>query len=337
MRIRHLVLTSSFAGTEQHVCVLANEQARNGHAVEVWGGEPSAMLARLDHRVAYHPCDSVSTAIRQIRPEQQGIIHAHMTQAEAAAVMVGARSRAPVIATRHFAAKRGHSIFGQLARPALRRRIHTQIAVSEFVAAHIDGPSRVVYAGVPSQPPADSAREQVVLVAQRLSPEKRTADALDAFAASTLGERGWRLHFAGRGQQLDVLVDRASSLGLKDQVSFLGFTQDLQQRIHRAAIVLATAPAEPFGLTVIEAMAHGTPIVATASGGHLESVGQVSSDFLYSPGDAAQAGGLLRTLADDRAARHGYGQALQAAQQERFTPERQYAETQKVYDDVVTR
>lgn len=339
MKIRHLVLTESFAGAEQHVCVLASAQARHGHEVEVWGGHPGAMRERLDDGVAFAPSPGIVDALRlTMRAARVDILHAHMTKAEIAATTAArllTRGGA-VVSTRHFAAVRGSSKAGHLVRPALRRTVTTQIAVSEFVAASIDGDSTVVYAGVERQEEVTRPRDDIVLVAQRLSPEKRTHDALDAFAASGLAEQGWRLQIAGRGAQHAELVDRAASLGLAEHVVFLGFTTDLEERMRRASVVLATAPAEPFGLTVVEAMAHGTPVVAAGSGGHLETVGRAGAEFLFEPGDTASAGHLLAILAADLKMRTAYGRALSAVQQEWFTPERQYADTQVIYEAMMS-
>lgn len=335
MRIRHFVITSSFAGAEQHVCVLANEQARAGHEVEVWGGEASTMRDRLRPDVAYRPSSTVGAAVRGLRGSARAdVVHAHMTKAEVAALLTTPFST-PVIATRHFATVRGQSAAGRLGRPLIRRRITRQIAVSRFVASRIDGTSTVVYAGVASQSATLRERQQTILVAQRLSTEKRTPEALDAFAASKLANLGWRLEIAGRGQMQDELVAQAARLGIANHVSFLGFAGDLAARMSRAGILLATAPHEPFGLTVAEAMAHGTPVVATASGGHLETVGRVGMDHLYESGDTVGAGDRLRRLAQDADLRLQYGAELRDVQQTWFTPERQYRETHAVYEDAM--
>ncbi|AXH96883.1 glycosyltransferase family 4 protein [Ornithinimicrobium avium] len=338
MKIRHLVLTASFAGAEQHVCGLANAQARHGHDVEVWGGDSAAMRERLAGNVSFAPCRGIGEALRLSRlASRVDILHAHMTKAEVAATAAARLFTHParVVTTRHFAAVRGASLRGHMARPFLRRAVATQIAVSAFVAANIDGDSTVVYAGVDPQVEVTRPREDVILVAQRLSPEKRTLDALDAFAASGLAAQGWRLEIAGRGSQHDALVARATSLGLGEQLVFLGFVDDLADRMRRAAMVLATATAEPFGLTVVEAMAHGTPVVASASGGHLETVGLVGDRFLFAPGRTDEAGHMLAVMAADAAASSVYGRELRAVQRERFTPDRQYTDTQTVYEKVL--
>lgn len=338
MRVRHVILTDAFAGSEQHVCVLANAQARHGHDVEVWGGAAREMRRRLDPTIFHREVSTVRASVtRASWRAPTDLLHAHMTKAEMAATVLSLDGGVPIVATRHFAAVRGKSFGGHLARPFLRHRISAQIAVSQFVAENIDGPSRVVYAGVEPQPLRPVGSDKVVLVAQRLAPEKRTADAVDAFSSSGLAQIGWRLDIAGVGMQDADLRRAIQAKGLGDHVRLLGFRDDLPTRMANAGMLLATAPAEPFGLTVVEAMAVGTPVVATAAGGHLESVGRARADYLYDVGAVAQAGECLRHLAADDAARGDYGAELRGVQQEFFTPDRQYTDTQALYEEVLSR
>jgi glycosyltransferase involved in cell wall biosynthesis len=65
------------------------------------------------------------------------------------------------------------------------------------------------------------------------------------------------------------------------EVSFAGWVPDVQVELARAGMVLAPAPAEPFGLGVIEAMGAGVPVVACGGGGHLETVARLSDAPLF--------------------------------------------------------
>src|SRR6201999_467277 len=75
---------------------------------------------------------------------------------------------------------------------------------------------------------------------------------------------------------------------------------------------------EASGLSVVEAVAAGLPVVAAAGGGHLETVGPVPGAALYDPLDTRQAGRLLADLATDPDRRATYGDALRAGQREHF-------------------
>ena len=84
-------------------------------------------------------------------------------------------------------------------------------------------------AGVhPVEHSASADREPVVLVAQRLEPEKRTDVALRAWAASGLADRGWRLQIAGDGAERDDLeCSWPTHFRIEDSVDFLGRAQDV--------------------------------------------------------------------------------------------------------------
>jgi glycosyltransferase involved in cell wall biosynthesis len=259
-----------------------------------------------------------------------------MTAAELAAVAAGPAHRAPVVATRHFAQTRGSSAPARVVGRVLTRQLAAQLAVSRFVADSIEGTSVVAHPGTPDvgDGPGGPDRERLVLVAQRLEPEKRTDLALDAWRRSGLSADGWRLVVAGAGQELARLQAQAERLGVAGSVDFLGARSDVDALLRRAAILLAPRPDEAFGLSVVEAMAAGLPVVAAAGGGHLETVGAVEGAAVYEPFDTGQAGRLLADLAADPDRRTAYGAALQAAQRERFSVGRHVDATLDLYESV---
>ena len=204
--------------------------------------------------------------------------------------------------------------------------------MSEYAARYVEGASTVVHAGVRDRPFVDpGSRQPVVLLAQRLEPEKRSDVAIAAFGASRLAERGWRLVVAGGGSLRGALEWQAARLGISGGVTFLGHAADVGRIMSSAGILIAPRPDEAYGLSVVEAMAAGLPVVAAASGGHLETVGTVSSAALFPPGDAVAAGALLAELADDTDGRASYGDALRDVQRSTFTLEAQERATDAVY------
>ena len=338
MKLVHVVRTSSFAGVERYVSVLAASQAARGDDVTIVGGLRPAMLDTVGpFGVRHLEAGSMPHAIRALTSlEDPDIVHVHMTEAETVAVMADWRRRRPIVATRHFAAVRGRTVLGGLARPVIARRVAAQIAVSEYVASRVDGRSTVVYPGVASRPPVDPAgRRRTILMAQRLEPEKDSAVGLEAFARSGLAEDGWTLDLAGDGSLRDVLEARCRHLGLGDAARFRGFVADMDSALSTCGVLLAPPKGEHFGLTVLEAMSWGTPIVAAASGGHLETVGAMSDVGLFEPGDVDGAAKALRTLAADEGLRREYGAALRAGQQSRFTLEAQADGVEAVYRSVL--
>lgn len=138
----------------------------------------------------------------------------------------------------------------------------------------------------------------VVMVA-RLSPEKNADCLLKAAQIITNQHPSFRLEIAGNGACLPDLRRRAEELALKDVVTFLGEVHDVPSVLARASAFVLPSLSEGVSLTLLEAMARGLPVVATAVGGTPEVVTDGVTGFLVpsnSPADMANA--LLRLLED---------------------------------------
>lgn len=340
MRVVHVVCTDEFAGVERYIVTLSRGLADRGCEVMVLGGSPSRMPAELDGSpVLWRPARRIPAAIRGLaRWRRPHIVHVHMTAAELAASLARPVSRAPIISTRHFAQHRGSTPPARLVGRWLTGTVAGQLAISDFVAATTEGDSTVVRLGVPSRRQAPSAgRERVVLVAQRLEREKRTDLALEVWARSGLASRGWQLLIAGDGTQRAELMRQASALSISDSCQFLGLRSDMQALYDSASILIAPRPDEPFGLSVVEAMASGLPVLAAAGGGHAETVGRAEDPALFDPHTPSQGAHLLAALADDPARRLRYGAELRTVQQREFTIDRQIDQTLAFYRSVLLR
>ncbi|MDF2805136.1 MAG: hypothetical protein K0S43_82 [Cellulosimicrobium sp.] len=339
MRIVHAVRSDGFAGVERHVALLARAQAAAGHQVAVVGGRPDAMGDALAGApVRQRSASTTLEVARALRRLSSGsdVVHVHMTAAEVGATISGVGhgpGRPVVVTTRHFAGRRGHGLLGPLVSAVARRDVTAQIAISRFVAEHVDGESVVVHPGVarrePLAPAAD--RDRVVLLAQRLEPEKRTDLGLRAFAASRLAADGWRLDVVGDGSLRAETERLATSLGLDGAVRFRGHRADVHLLMAHAAILLAPCPVEGLGLSVLEAMAAGLPVVAADAGGHRETLAGLDPAALYAALDPSAAAASLRALAGATGRREAYGLAAARAQRARFTPDAQYHATDAVY------
>jgi glycosyltransferase involved in cell wall biosynthesis len=169
------------------------------------------------------------------------------------------------------------------------------IAVSnrtrEQLVSHLGAPPakiRVVYNGVDSARyasngarPALSVQtdgKSIVLFLGRLTEQKGPVQFLHA-AKKVLEKRPDVIFFvAGTGELLPLLINLSLSLGLSEHVRFLGFLSDEdQRRIYSAAdVYVMPSTSEPFGITALEAMASGTPIIISKTSG----VGEVVKSAL---------------------------------------------------------
>ena len=147
--------------------------------------------------------------------------------------------------------------------------------------------------------------ELLLLHCGRLSPEKRPERSLAVLAELRRRDVPAVLVVIGDGPRRDALMARARELRLP--VRFLGFVSDaerLANLLATADIVLAPGPIETFCLAALEALASGTPVVASAESALPEVLGDAG---LAAPGEGpAYAEAVLelaaRPIADRRAA-----------------------------------
>ncbi len=155
-----------------------------------------------------------------------------------------------------------------------------------------DVPSEVIYLPVPPWPTGDRAairrniRQElntpkdaaVIIIAARMERWKGHADLLEA-----LGQLqdlpSWRCWIAGKAQRrfeqayVAELREQTNRLGIQDRVQFLGHRRDIGEVLMAADIhCQPNRSPEPFGITFIEAMYAGLPVVTTALGGPTEIV-----------------------------------------------------------------
>lgn len=314
--VTHLVVTDNFAGVERYVSTVARGAAERGWAVRVLGGRADDMRRELPPEVSWQPAPTMSAAVAALRRSPRSdVLHVHMTAAEVAAAIF--RRGRVVVATRHFAARRGSSPGARAVAGLAARRLDGELAVSDAVRRAAGDPDMpVLLPGVAANDVVRDPRRTVV-VAQRFEKEKRTVDAVHAFARSGLADDGWTLELHGQGSEQAAIVAEVQRSGVASSTRLLGWAQDMSDLLSRAGIVLVPAGQDSFGLFVIEAMAAGAPVVAAAGGGHLETLGAVPGACLYPPGDVEACAEWIRLLAgEDVRTREAYGIRLQGWQRE---------------------
>lgn len=159
-----------------------------------------------------------------------------------------------------------------------------------------------------------AARETMVIVqAGRMEAYKGHVLLLRALA--TLGDRDWLCWQIGGAQRpkelkyVNGLKRLAGELGIGDRMKFLGHRSDVARLFEAADIYCqANRDPEPFGISYIEALGAGLPVVATALGGAIEIVDQTCG-VLVPPNDVEALAAALAQLIDDAGARRRLGAA----------------------------
>ena len=188
---------------------------------------------------------------------------------------------------------------------------------------------------------AQRTAQRRLLMVGRLVPRKGGAVALDALARLP----GTELVIAGgpAADRLDSdpeyrrLRALAADRGLTDRVALLGGVPGGQMPalLRSADLVVCPALYEPFGIVPLEAMACGVPVVATAVGGHLDTVAEGRTGLLVPPGSgAALAAAAARLLGDPRL-RQDYGAAGRRRALAFYAWDRIAAGTEEVYQELL--
>jgi glycosyltransferase involved in cell wall biosynthesis len=201
-----------------------------------------------------------------------------------------------------------------------------------YVAAGFDAGRFVVKPhAVPHEGAIRSGPGEAVVFLGRLSEDKGFADLLQAWDAS-LG----RLVVVGDGPLRQAAEARArtdTSIQVLGQLPWADGMDVL--RSARVAVVPARSY-ESFGLVVVEAFAHGVPVVASRLGALAELVDDGQTGALTEPGDPEglrKAIGALREPMTSIAC----GERAREVYLQRFTPERDVVATERIYSDAIAR
>ncbi|MFJ2923734.1 glycosyltransferase family 4 protein [Streptomyces massasporeus] len=171
----------------------------------------------------------------------------------------------------------------------------------------------------PALPPADSTAK-VVIAAGRLVPVKRYDLLIEAFAPVAAAHPDWQLRIYGKGEEQPRLRELIERLGLWNNVFLMGAATPMEAEWAKGSIGAAASNFEPFGMTIVEAMRCGLPVVSTdCPYGPGEIIQDGTDGRLVPVGDRdALAAALLDLVGDDERRRRMSRAALDNAR--RFAP-----------------
>ena len=345
MRVVELVPSLDVGGAERMAALLARGLHDLGQTVTVvslfasTGSWIEADLRAagvevrfLDKRPGLDPRMILALA-RVLRALHPDVVHTHLHTLKYAWPASLAAGRPAVVHTVHNLAEHEVERVSRVVHGAAFRAGVVPVAIGGAVARSLEAeygrpvPQRIPN-GIPVAAfrPAAGARaavraelglgddDPVWLTAGRLNPQKNHAILLEAFAR--VGGAATLL-IAGEGELRDALHAQAAGLGVGERVRFLGVRGDLP-RVYAAADAFVLASSwEGNPLVVMEAMAAGLPIVATAVGCVPELV-PAEAGALVPPGDAAALAAALTALLADPAAARRQGAAAAALAVARF-------------------
>ena len=329
VRVVEVLATGTNGGAQEHVYSLVTRLDRECYDVRVVSLSHGSSVRRLqkagiDVTVIDEPDDRLAVRMLadELAPFQPEIVHNHMYRAEVvgtrAALLLGEKGcrRPAIISTVHSSRVRCSEDRQTLRRltPLLDRLIVVSKAIDHKIReeGRAVAPISLIYNGVDlqrynhQQPcctlheeyliPADA---QIVGVVARLEAEKGHRTLLEAWPLVLAEVPSARLLIIGEGSERDSLEAQVASLGIEDRVVFTGRREDVPAVT--AALDVAVLPSyrEAQGLSVLEAMALGRPVIASRVGGIPEMIEDGVSGLLVEPHDCdALAAGIVRLLTD---------------------------------------
>ena len=342
-------------------------QLTDGLTVEHVPAGPATVLPK-DQIARYMPAFADWLALRW-ELDRPDVVHAHFWMSGFAAIRAAARSGLPVVQTFHAlgSIKRRYQASADTSPPhrikteaAIGRRAHAIIATCtdevRELAAYGVSPRRiyVVPCGVDAgmfRPRLAAARTQAagwpgpvsgarVVALGRLVPRK----GVDTVIAAVAEVPGVQLVVAGgpEASSLDSdpevrrLTAAAAAAGVADRVVFTGRVrhEDVPALLRSADVVVCDPWYEPFGIVPLEAMACGCAVIASAVGGHLDTVQDGVTGLLVPPRDPAALADRIRLLLASPRLRSALGSAGLSQVRTRYSWDTVAAETAAVYDRV---
>jgi glycosyltransferase involved in cell wall biosynthesis len=334
--VRLLLVVDSLevGGAERHVVDLAVALAREGYEATVAcsiAGELSEPLEEanvpvrplLDKLVKRRVSVAFARELRRlIKEERFDLVHAHIYASAAAAAIATLGLGVPLVITEHTEAlwqgrrerwtsrriyRRAQHIIA--VSSAIRQRLIERDAVPQERITVIHNAVIPAPDAPPSALPDDLREGPLVGVVARLQPEKGVADFLKAAARVSAAFPEARFLVAGDGPLREELFALAEHLGVGERVRFLGYRADARALIGLLDVLVVPSLTEGAPLIVLEAMAAGIPVVASAVGGIPDQIRHDKEGLLVPAGDPAALGDALLELLQDPARARSLGEA----------------------------
>jgi glycosyltransferase involved in cell wall biosynthesis len=181
---------------------------------------------------------------------------------------------------------------------------------------------------------SDTIRLGVLARLHRANGHETLLSALSILAAR---RAGWRCVLAGDGPEERRLRTLAASGGLASLVEFAGHSSDAPRFLATLDIYVHPCLVSGMPNAVLEAMATGLPVVATAVGGTPEAVVDGETGLLVPPRDPEALAAALERLIADEPLRRRMGAAGRARVEAHFSVERMVADTEALLERVLAR
>jgi glycosyltransferase involved in cell wall biosynthesis len=361
----HFTDSSAFGGTERALLhVLARLDRRQWRPVLFHHSEPGLApllekARQLEVKVRAVPrmqriwdISRLPKFICALRAELPSLMHAHLTWPLSCkyGLLAAVIARVPgVVATAQLYVDLAKKPLLRLQPRLIAAGVDRYLAVSRAVANQLcndfgipASKVQVVRNGIPFAPfdrPANATlrasltkatAHPVVLMVGRLDKQKGHRYLIEA--AAQVPEAMFVL--AGEGPDRAALEAQTHALGLDSRLLFLGYREDIPDLLSCCDLFVLPSVYEGLPLSILEAMAAGKPVIASAIGGNDEIITHGENGLLVPPADPASLAGTIRTVLSDHTLARRLAEAGRARAHQEFSVEAMVNGVTRVYEEL---
>jgi glycosyltransferase involved in cell wall biosynthesis len=367
LRVLHYLFGDTRAGIEEHALSLLAALSAEGSCAYL--AAAPALLAKMERETAQHNIRTAAIHragawdfrdavrfVRYLRREKIEVVHSHLFIGSMFASPLARAAGVPaIVETYHLReswreAKALKSSFWPDRQVA--RFVDTYIAVSAATAQHLIDTKKIPRTKVETilngrdlqrfHPISAAERDRtrrrlgvdtgpVILLLGRLEEQKGHTFAIEAVRQIRDKYPGLSMLFAGTGRLDSPLRAQCEEVGLEGVVRFLGYRDDPELLLGAADIMLLPSLNEGLPLSVVEAMACGTPVVATDIEGTRELVLDGKTGLLVPAAEAGSLASAIDRLLCDQSYRQCLGSNGRRHVESHFDVRSQVAKTRQVY------
>jgi glycosyltransferase involved in cell wall biosynthesis len=366
VKVLHIVPMLSPGGAERvavHIVTRLNRQRYEPVVVSLWGrlecdldrllAEAGVEVRYLDKRPGfdYRMFYRLHRALRDCSPD---IVHTHLHVLRYALPSLLLLKHASLLHTVHNLAEREiEAGVRWIQRCAFNHGV-VPVAVAEEVALSLKRlygvqQCRVISNGIPTDHyagPQTSRQEwrrresfgenDVLFVCvARFAAQKNHALLLKAFAEGPASDPAAHLVLVGEGVLQKQLEEQTHKLGLARQVHFLGVRTDIPDVLGAMDVFALSSDYEGNPLSVMEAMAAGLSVVATAAGGVPNLLENGKEGFVVKPGSVQDLSNAMSLLLGNGELRQSLGRAAARRARENFDVSAMVQAYEEMYEDLV--